>query len=114
MKQQHAAVMTLGMMLMLACCGITAEERGRGSFKRQVEFTAIGVPTLKNAPFIALVQSTWVRPTGEGDPHVLRCTARIMRDSAGTGCIPVPSPGSSPKLAPGYVSDMSLGRHRFR
>jgi hypothetical protein len=63
---------------MLACCGITAEERGRGSFKRQVEFTAIGVPTLKNAPFIALVQSTWVRPTGEGDPHVLRCTARIM------------------------------------
>jgi hypothetical protein len=86
---------------MLACRGITAEERGRGSFKRQVEFTAIGVPTLKNAPFIALVQSTWARPTGEGDPHVLRCTARIMRDSACTGCIPVPSrvpPRNLPRL----------------
>jgi hypothetical protein len=83
MKQQHAALMTLGVMLMLACRGITAEEPGRGPFERQVEFTAIGVPTLKNAPFIALVQSTWVRPTGEGYPHVLRSTARIMRDTAG-------------------------------
>jgi hypothetical protein len=83
MKQQHAALMTLGMMLMLACRGVT-EERGRGSFERQVEFTAIGVPTLKNAPFVALVQSTWVPPTDEGYPHLLRSTARIMQDSAGT------------------------------
>jgi hypothetical protein len=34
MKQQHAALMTLGMMLMLACRGITAEERGRGPFEK--------------------------------------------------------------------------------
>jgi hypothetical protein len=68
---------------MLACRGVT-EERGRGSFERQVEFTAIGVPTLKNAPFVALVQSTWVPPTDEGYPHLLRSTARIMQDSAGT------------------------------
>lgn len=67
---------------MLACRGVT-EERGRGSFERQVEFTAIGVPTLKNAPFVALVQSTWVPPTDEGYPHLLRSTARIMQDSAG-------------------------------
>jgi len=83
MKQQTAALMTLGMMVLLACCGIAAEERGRDPFERQVEFTAIGVPTLKNAPFSALVRSTWVRPTDDGDPHVLRSTARIMRDSAG-------------------------------
>jgi len=83
MKQQHAALLTLGMMLTFACRGVSAEKRDRGPFERQVEFTAIAVPTLKNAPFIALVQSTWVRPTGEGYPHVLRSTAKIMRDSSG-------------------------------
>ena len=55
--------------------GITARERGRDPVESQVGFTAISVPTLKSAPFIALVQSTWVRPTDEGYPHVLRSTA---------------------------------------